>query len=50
MAFQFFICNKLLNKPFPLFLKVPVLYADEIVPVYDDRRNRPASGEKMRLL
>lgn len=40
MALQFSVCNKLLNKLFTPFLEVPVLYADEIVPVYDDRRNR----------
>lgn len=44
MAFQFSVGNKLLNKPLPLFLEVPVLNADEIVPVYDDRGNCLASG------
>jgi hypothetical protein len=43
MAFQLPVCNKLLNKPLALFLEVPVLYADEVVPVYNDRRNSPAS-------
>ena len=50
MAFKFFVFNKLLNELLPLLLKVPVLYADEIVPVYDDRGNSPASREKMQLL
>lgn len=39
MALQFLVCDKLLNELFALFLEVPVLYADKIVPVYDDRRN-----------
>lgn len=43
MAFQFFVCNKLLYQFLPLLLEVPVLYADEIVPVYDNRRNCRAS-------
>jgi hypothetical protein len=46
MAFQFSVCNKLLNKALPLFLEIPVLYTDEIVPVYDDRRNCCASNDK----
>lgn len=45
MTFQFSVCNKLLNKLFPLFLQIPVLYADEIIPVYDYRRNSSASGD-----
>lgn len=39
MAFAFFVCNEFLNESLPLFPEVPVLYADEIVPVNDDRRN-----------
>jgi hypothetical protein len=50
MAFQFFVCNKLLNETLPLLLKVPVLYADEIVPVYDDRRNCRASGDNYAVI
>lgn len=47
MAFQFFVRNKQLNKPLPLFLEVPVLYADEIVPINDDRGNRLASNDTL---
>lgn len=45
MVFQFSVCNKLAYKLLPLFLQVPVLSSDEIVPVYNDRRNCPASVE-----
>jgi len=50
MAFTFSVRNKLLNKFLPLFPEIPVLYADEIITVYDDRRNSRASGEMMLLL
>jgi len=50
MSFQFFVCNKLTDNRLPLFLQIPVLSADEIVPVNNNRRNCPASGEFMRLL
>ncbi len=47
MTFQFSVCNKLTDNRLPFFLQVPVLSADEIVPVYDDRRNCPASGDNL---
>lgn len=39
MALQFFVCNELLYEFLPLLLEVPVLNADKIVPVYDNRGN-----------
>jgi len=50
MAFQCSVSNKLLNKILPSLLEVLVLCADQIVPVYNDRRNCRASGEKYEIL
>jgi hypothetical protein len=50
MALQLSVGNELLDKFLPLLLQVPVMDADEIVTVNNNRGNSPASGENMKIL
>lgn len=39
MTLQLFVADKLLYELLPFLPEVPMLYADEVIPVYDDSGN-----------
>jgi len=45
MSLQLFVSAELLYEFLPLLLKIAVLYADEVVAVYDDSGNSCPSEE-----
>jgi len=50
MPLQFFVNDELLYELLPFLLKIAVLYADEIITVYDDRGNSCPSEEEDKAI